>query len=1073
MQTVTTVLLSYAKDRRKSFLPAILIVMVSLFTAGFPLMAQKVQNKASATTTGQKKKITGTVVDASGETLPGLSIVVKGSPTIGTMSDYDGKFSIEIPASANTLVFSFVGLTTQEVPVPRSANLRIVMEDSSIKMDEVVVVGYGKQKKATVTGAVATVATKELLQSSQANVSNALVGRMPGLSAVQKSGEPGKDQATIRIRGIGSFASGGDVDLQGPLVMVDGIETPNYNNIDPNEIDNVSILKDASATAVYGVRGANGVILITTKRGGVSKPQVSLSTNFAIQGFTDLRQPMNAYDWARSFNEALTYDGYLTGNYEPKFTDKELIKYRDHTDPVFYPDTDWTEMMFKDVTTQSQHNININGGTEKVKYFVSLGYFTQNGMFNNTDLLEGYDTQVRYNRYNFRTNFDFQVTRDLSMSLNISDQLSDRRSPNNTTEYILANAFAHPPTSGPGVVNGKIINNLPDRYNFIPNPITGLVQGNGHFKDYNNQLNGSTRINYKLDALTKGLAVHATVSYQSFNSHRIRYVKEAVTYDARRNEETGGAIFIPVGEAGSFSVSDSYGKNRKLYIEAGVDYSRTFGSHTVGGLLLYNQSKYYDPGLAYLIPNGYQGIVGRVTYDYKNRYLAEFNAGYNGTENFAPGKRFGFFPAYSLGWVVSEEPFFPKNDIVSFIKIRGSYGEVGNDKIGGERFLYRPTAYLYNLEGDSPTSTKPIYNFGEVGNNYTNYITSSEGKMGNPDLTWERSVKMNIGIDMRMWEDRIQITADLFKEKRRDILTNRASIPCIVGADMPAYNMGEMKNGGFDGEITFRDRVGKFNYWAKGIYTFARNEIIFMDEVPPAYSYMKRTGQRYNQYFGFIAEGFYNSWEEVNDVNRPVSSFQNNKIQPGDVKYKDVNGDGKIDNFDQVPIGYSDFPEISYGFSLGGEFKGFDFSVLFQGSDNVSFRASKKSNRGFQEDGSAVDYLKDYSWTPERYAAGDEIRFPHLSSNAAQVHNYQSSTLWVRDASYLRLKNVEIGYAFTGRWIKKIGIQSARIYVNANNLITWDNLFPGEDPEIPTYNDGNYEPYPIVRTMNFGLNVKF
>ena len=418
MQTVNTALNSSMRNRRKW---AVLIMLIAFQTICLshlsPIMAQ-VQSGVQA-----KKKITGNITDNTGEALIGVSIVAKNNPSLGTISDIDGDFTLELPANVNTIVFTYIGYKTQEVQVKETA-LNIVMEDASTDIQEVVVVGYGTQKKATVTGAIVAVSTKELLQSPQANVGNALVGRMSGLTSMQKSGEPGKDQAILRIRGVGTFAGS-----QEPLVMIDGIESENFNTIDPNEIENVTILKDASATAVYGVRGANGVILITTRRGGVSKPQVSLSMNFATQSFTNLRETMNAYDWASSFNKAISYDGYITGNYTPKFTDAELAKFKDHSDPVFYPDTDWMSLIFKDRSSQSQYNINVNGGTDKVKYFVSLGYFGQDGMFNNTGLLSGYDTQIKYKRYNFRTNFDFQVTKDLKIALNVSDQLTNMHHP--------------------------------------------------------------------------------------------------------------------------------------------------------------------------------------------------------------------------------------------------------------------------------------------------------------------------------------------------------------------------------------------------------------------------------------------------------------------------------------------------------------------------------------------------------------------------------------------------------------------------------------------------------------------
>lgn len=1046
------------------------LCLVFLFISITSIWAGNAIDSAFAIT---QKPLKGTVVDSKGEPLIGATVLVKGT-TLGTITDVEGKFSIQAPVGA-TLEFSYLGYSTVTYQVKTSGDIFITMTEDVHMVEEVVVVGYGVQKKETVTGAISSVNTKALVQSSQANISNALVGRLPGLTAVQKSGEPGNDQSIIRIRGIGSFAGSYDSDLQNPLVMVDGIEVANYNNIDPNEIENVAILKDASATAVYGVRGANGVILITTKRGMVEKPKLSVSTSYAINSFTNLREPMDAYNWAVQLNETRKYDGYLTGNYDPVFTDEEIRKFRDNSDPVFYPNTNWVDMLFKETSLQTQHNINLRGGTERVKYFASLGVFTQGGMYNNTDLVSDYDAQVRYKRYNFRTNFDFKVTKRLDVTLNVSDQLEFVNRPNEDTGVVLSYAFAHPPTSGPGVVDGKVIENLDGRYNYSRNPVTRIMINSGALKNYSNQLNVSVKPTYDLGFLLKGLSVHAMVSYQQWNWHSTRYYKEVQTYKAVKKPD-GSPSFLPQGTPSPYGLTESLSQRGRTYFEAGVNYSGEFGDHKVGGLMLYNQTKDNNPNLLYKIPSAYTGLVGRITYSYKNRYLAEFNAGYNGTENFAKGHRFGFFPAYSLGWVLSEESFFPENKIVTYAKIRGSYGEVGNDKIGGQRFLYLPTAYTYNSSDNNSnaTASNNAYHFGTIGLDYKKWdLTASEGKLGNPDLTWERAKKMNIGVDLYFWEGRIKFTGDYFRELRDNILANRGSVPVIVGADLPAYNLGKMKNYGFDGEISYNDRIGDFNYWIKGLFTFARNEILKMDEVDRAYPYMQRTGKPFEQYFGLIAEGFYNTWEEVNDPNRPVSIWNNNKLQPGDVKYKDVNGDGIINNNDMVPIGYSPFPEISYGFSLGGSYKNFDFSILFQGAANSSKKASKKFYQGWQQDGSALDFLKDWSWTQEKYERGENITFPHVSANRSQEHNYQNSTLWIRDSKYLRLKNVELGYTFANSILKKVHIESARIYVNGTNLLTWSGLWKGEDPEVPSYNDNNYEPYPIVRTVNMGLNINF
>jgi TonB-linked SusC/RagA family outer membrane protein len=501
-------------------------------------------------------------------------------------------------------------------------------------------------------------------------------------------------------------------------------------------------------------------------------------------------------------------------------------------------------------------------------------------------------------------------------------------------------------------------------------------------------------------------------------------------------------------------------KNTHIYSEFGVAYEHVFGEHhNVSGLILYNQSKYYDPNLAYHIPNGEQGLVGRVTYNYHNRYLAEFNIGYNGTENFAEGKRFGIFPAYSLGWIASEESFFPENKYLTFLKIRGSYGSVGNSKIGGARFLYLPTAYTYS-DG--------VYLYGEaLGGTYADYQGSKEGKLGNPDLTWEKANKLNVGADFRLWDDKIGITVDYFEEKRNNILWNRETVPTIIGVNMPAYNLGEMENKGFEGEISFHDRVGAVNYFVKGNYTFAHNKILFQDEVPRLYDYQYRTGQRFGQFFGYVANGLFNTWEEVNDPNRPIYSWANNKIQPGDIRYKDINGDGFINDLDQVPIGFSDFPEVVFGVSFGAEWKGFDFSVLFQGASNVSAFPSRRTFRGFYENtGATRDLLK--SWSQERYENGETIVYPRLAIDQGG-QNYAVSTYWLEDASYLRLKNAEIGYTFRGNLLKQIGVGSLRLYLNGNNLLTWCRLLPGQDPEYKSYD----ESYPVTRVINFGLNVNF
>jgi len=1029
-----------------------LLASVSKQTSSSYKLADKVV--AKTTFAYQQKTVTGRVTDANGNPLAGVTIIEK-TTTNGTISDPKGNYSINVSSVNSILVFTYIGFNPQEIPVGAQYAINVSLAESTLQLTEVVIVGYGSQKKETVTGSVSAVTNAKLIQSPVANISQSLAGRISGLLSVQREGQPGLDQSTIRIRGAGTYAGSTD-----PLIMIDGIEAQSYNNIDPYEIESISILKDASATAVYGVRGANGVMIITTKRGQEGAPQVSFTSNFAIQSFASLKPNTDSYTYANDYNEALRYNSYITGSYSPRWSSAEIQKFKDGSDPIFYPNTDWMKLLLKPYSGQLQDNFNISGGSKYMKYFVSVGYFSQEGLFKNTEW-KGMDTQFSYHRYNIRSNFDFNITKRLTANLNISSQL-DKTAGGGGGEQTLTNGFImntielSPPYNSPGIINGKIVEN---QNVFEGNPYKRLLYG--YVQNLANYLNGSFRLNYMLDFITKGLSTHGTISYQSRLGNNKSYYFVPVIYTPLRLPDAT-IEYLPQTEEQPFYFGESYNKTRKIYAEIGFDYARSFGDHNIGGLLLYNQSKNFDPGLEYDVPNGYQGVVGRVTYDYNKRYLAEFDAGYNGTENFAPGKRFGFFPAYSLGWVLSQEPFFPKNDIVSFAKIRASYGEVGNDKIGGLRFLYLPTSYSFSGS----------YNLGEVGSTFQSYQASDEGTIGNPYLTWERAKKTDIGLDLTLLKGKFKITADYFLERRDNILSTPGTVPDIVGKTMPALNLGKMKNSGYEAEVNFNNKFGEFNFWVNANFTFARNVIEFEDEVKRSFSYQYRTGQTSGQPFGLITEGFFNTWEEVNAANRPKYSYQNDQIQPGDIRFKDVNGDGIINADDMVPIGYSNFPEKSFGFSFGGNYKGFDFSILFQGAMNVSLNSSPVIMRGFENDRSEFYYLHDYSWTQERYENGSSILFPHLTVKGVNTGNYTESTFMVRDASYLRFKNFEIGYTLSNSLLKKLRLSTVRLFLNGSNLYTWSKLFKGEDPEqIP--GGGDYMPYPITRNFSLGLNVKF
>lgn len=1008
----------------------------------------------------QKIVVKGKVTDsATGFGIPGVTVLIKGMQK-SVSTDFEGSYQIDVDNSNAILIFSFIGYDTIEAGVANKTSLNISLQPSNTTLSEVVVVGFGKQKKINATGAISTMNSKSLVQSPVANISNSLAGRVSGVFAVQGGGEPGNDASRIRIRGVNTFSGNSD-----PLVLVDGIQVDNYNSIDPNEVESISILKDASSTAVYGIRGANGVMIITTKRGKTGPPKISYTFNRAVNSFTDMREGMNSADYATHFNEALKADSYVTGApYVPRYTPEDIELYRNGQDPIFHPNVNWPELMFKKSASQSQHNLNISGGTAKTKYFVSAGYFQQEGMFRETeDVVDAFSPQTVFRRYNIRSNFNFELTSRLKMTLDLSSQTETRNGNNATsTERLVGDIFRASPLSTPGVVDGKIVNISTGAQN---NPFVSLLYPNaagGLKRSYRNYLNSLVRFDYDLGYITKGLSIQGNVALQTYNDQQITNTKTLITYLAVKLPD-GTINYVPSTTDAQFGFRESGGYNRRITAETGIDYKRGFGKHNVTGLLLYNQQKTYDPTFAFLIPKGYQNYAGRATYNYDGRYLAEVNIGYNGTENFAPGKRFGWFPAYSLGWVASQESFFPKNAFVTFLKIRGSYGSVGNDNIGGTRFLYRTTSY---------TSFNNAYYFGNVGATFAGFPGIREGATGNPDVTWERVVKQNIGLEINVLNDKIKFTGDIFSNKTSDILATPQTISAVTGLSQPASNLGIMNNKGYEADITYTDKFGEVGVRISGNYSFARNEVVYRDEVPNKYAYQNRTGQALNQNFGLIAEGLYNTWEEVNDPKRPVYSYINNKVQPGDIKYKDYNGDGVVDDFDQVPIGYSNLPESIFGLTLAANYKGFDITVLFQGAGNVSHyytRFQRSQGYGQTPPEGSASYMNE-SWTQERYDAGQPINFPRFTVNSSP--NYERSSFWLADASYVRLKNVEIGYQINSKLLKKVGISSCRLYVNANNLYTWSNMLPGIDPENAATADQT-ESYPLSRTINSGFNINF
>jgi TonB-linked SusC/RagA family outer membrane protein len=1080
----------------------------------------------------QQKTIKGTVNDEKGIGLPGVTIRVKGT-TIGTQTDLNGKFSLTVPRSDATIVISFIGYANMEMSASSSFQ-NLVMKQQAGQLSDVVVVAFAKQKAVTVTGAVSTVAGKELVSTSVANVTSMLVGNSPGISGLQASGEPGRNGANIYVRGVSTFTGGTN-----PLVVIDGIEQPaeqpftQLNAMDANEIENVSVLKDAASTAVFGIRGANGVIIVSTKRGRAGKPVLSFSTNFGFTKATNYLDNVNSYDYALFRNEAIrteissfgnsSYNNYL-------FTPDDLWKFQNNRDytpaqvaamtnlsaaqraslnnspALYYTSHNLYKDQFGGTGPQQQYNLNISGGTQKVKYFTSVGYFNQGSILTNTNYY-GSNTQSNFNRYNFRSNFDIDVVKNFQISVNLAGQFGTTTGPgsnaagpndlNGRYKAIMQYIFDGNPFISPGIVNGHLVNAFAGVDGTADNPLGPLKSGSsignqnavynlltsGHETLYNTLLSNSVKLTHTMNYLTKGLTATGTASYDDYYVKSVSYNPSLPVYSVRRDHADPNLLDFYGGAVANNSFNNNPGHNstwHKTYFDAGLNYNRAFGPHTITALLLGKASLYsipYDannPANNANTPSGIMGLLSRVTYNYKERYLIEADLGYNGTEQFAPGKRFGYFPAYSAGWVASNESFFPQNKIVTFVKFRGSYGEVGNDQLNQRRYLYFPNTFNINQSG---------YYFGNTNGSAVNpyYAGSNEGTIGNPNVTWERAKKLDFGLELRFLSDKLSFTADYFNDKRNNILTSLGTIPTTYGvpsASVPPVNVGVTTNHGYEIVLGWTDKIGQVGYNITGNVNYARNKIVYKAEAPNPYPWMNQTGYAIGQYKGLVSDGFFNTPEQL--ANRPYNTYTSNVAALGDIRYKDINGDGKIDNKDMVPIGYSNLPQYNYSLKIGFNYKGFDVSSLFYGTAKGSFYMPPGMVIPFFKNaGNAFQWEYDGRWTPEKAASGATITYPRAVMNGTGSSNdFLTSDFWLLSNNFIKLKNVEVGYTIPRvDFLRRGGISSIRVYANGNNLFTWGNkkaLERGIDPETSQdINNQSTYLYPITRVVNFGANVRF
>ena len=1099
------------KMMKKSVLPFALVcsaLMLSPYVGG--------QAHAEVQNVQQAKAVKGTVVDETGEPVIGATVlIVGGSASQGTITDMDGNFSINVKPGQK-LKITYIGY--DESIVAAKEGMKVQMKPSgAVSLNTVEVVAYGVQKKVTMTGAISSVKSEDLVRTSVGSVNNVLGGQLSGVTTVQYSGEPGSDAAEIFVRGKATWG-----DSQ-PLIQVDGVERT-MADIDPNEIESVTVLKDASATAVFGVRGANGVVLITTKRGSQGKAKISVSTSWTALSPTKMVEQASSYEYANFYNQMSENDYWQTANlavangkyssleaymakkpFSKSFSDAIIQKFATGSDPIRFPNTRWADYIMKDVTLQQQHNLNISGGTDRVKYFISAGYYSQDGLFK--EFGANYDFGYQYHRFNYRSNLDLKATKTTTLSFNVAGNVSNADKPytGSGAAGLIKQIYYATPFSSPGIVDNKLVYCTTDYTDGLKLPFVGGsgmgYYGNGFMQTNINKLQMDLVLNQKLDFITKGLSFKAKGSYNSAytinkqGNCQVASYNPLVQYDEQGNviynaDGTPYIVYRQNGNDTDPSYSASQGKARDWYLEGSFNYSRVFGKHTVNALMLYNQSKqYYYSGTSYPdVPRSYVGLVGRVTYDYANKYMAEFNIGYNGSENFAPGRRFGTFPAGSIGWILSEEKFWkPISKVASFFKLRASWGLVGNDKtLDRIRFMYLADPYITGSYGLTNNMSNWADTYGYLfGNAQSGTVqgTSSiagayESIKNNPDIGWEKAFKQDYGFDLYFFGDRFKTTFDYYREHRTDILVRDATVPSTIGFTMPYTNAGETKSWGWELSLGYNDKIGKdFRFWGKLNLSYNQNEIIEMREEPQKNDYMlakgHRIGARSMYKFWKYYEGEQTKAEYEQTFGAPFPQQLISNLQPGDCVYVDLDGDGKIDPNDMTrDNGYTDDPEYMAGLTLGFNYKRLTFNMQLTGAWNVSRYITDVFRQPFfcssnTTQGGLLSYHVNNTWTPGVYESQDAL-YPRATwANAEQ--NYAGSDLWEKDAKYLRLKTVSLSYDFINPTFKKIGMNKCEVTLSGYNLLTFTPYKWG-DPETRA---SNAPSYPLQRTYTISLNVGF
>lgn len=1025
------------------------------------------------------KTITGKVLDENNQPMPGVTIIVDGT-TNGTMTGPDGTFTLGGVPSGATVIVSCIGYTDQVLPEGKSNYVVSLVPDSEM-LEETVVVAFGQQKKLSVTGAISTVASADLRKTTSTRLDNALAGRVTGLTSMQSGGgQPGVDGATMYLRGAATTNG------KSPLILVDGVERDNIRTIDMNEVESISVLKDASATALYGVQGANGVILIQTRKGQKGKAQLNISVDQSWTSFTKEPSRLHSWEYCELRNEALMNDRQA-----PEFSEETIAKFRnpllglDPSSPDYdnqvairkavYCDNDYYRMYLKSNTPQTRANANISGGTDFVNYFVNVGYIHQGGNLNteSPDYL-GYDPQCYMNRLSLRSNLDFHITKNLTASLNIASYAENVNMPAvgnlyrgdqswMITDIIYQSQTILPISPGPvtdprfgGVSDGVV------GYNYLDRSAYEIINRRGFHTNKRKNLNTQFSVNWDLGELvTKGLSVNGMAAYDTYNIGVLEGRKKEQVYNVRvdYDSETLSYSSSNADKIEPLTMTSSRLSNYQIYVQGSINYARTFGKHNVTAMA--TAYRRFWEGTSADIPYNVLGTAARATYSFDDRYLVEGNLGYNGSEQFAPSKRFGLFPSGSIGWIASNESFLKGNKYLTWLKFRASYGLVGNDSMGGLRFLYQDDNKI------------------QSGNGFVQGLGGKivkEGLIGNKSITWELSKKMNLGIEIGLFKD-FRINVDYFTEKRDQILLKRRTVPSFQGVSsdyIPRVNMGKVDNHGVDIEVSYSHTFNKdFSISSRVNFGFNDNTAIELDEPMRseeyAYQYHEE-GFRLGQEFGYLIDwdspgnGYFTSQDEI-DSYYPYGF--GGKPRVGDFVYKDVNGDGVIDQKDLSPIGYSTtVPGLNYGISLGLNFKGIDFNVLFSGLGRYSKYYSGQGVVEWTKQGTYFDWTRN-GWTEERYKNGEKITYPAISTTKTVSHT--ENDFFIQNRSFLRLKNIELGYTLPERFLSKVGVKALRVYVSGQNLFVWDNLrITHVDPE-----QNNSYGYPITKNVTLGLNINF